>query len=105
MTSWRAVCEETRKHGSAGGRWKRAACCSTSLAAYPTQSSPGGSEATMTYLRRLGFVFCFLFALLVVSVEQGSSQDNPARQTTLRVLVPEKSARVQVNGKAVAKKK
>jgi hypothetical protein len=34
-TNWRAGCGESRKSGSEGGGWKRAARCSTSLAAYP----------------------------------------------------------------------
>ena len=33
---WRAVCGESRKHGSEGGRWERAELIGTSPAAYPT---------------------------------------------------------------------
>src|SRR5262249_33202647 len=39
------------------------------------------------------------------SVERGRGEDAPAKGTTLRVLLPDKSARVRVDGKATPRKK
>jgi uncharacterized protein (TIGR03000 family) len=54
--------------------------------------------------RRLRLVFCSLTVLLVLVVTQGSGQDNSPKQTTLRVLVPQKDAHVLVDGKKVDEK-
>jgi hypothetical protein len=41
MTDWRAVCDESRKHGSERGGWKRVVRLDeTSLAAYSTVRKP-----------------------------------------------------------------
>src|SRR5262245_25903648 len=58
----------------------------------------------MTYSRWLGLVFSSLAVLMVLSVDQGSSQADPTKQTRLRVLVPQVRTRVMVDGKAVVAK-
>jgi predicted RNA methylase len=49
-------------------------------------------------------VCCSLVALLVLSVDQGSSQDDATKETTLRVLVPTRRSRVMIDGKRVVPK-
>jgi len=41
---------------------------------------------------------------LVLTVEQGSSQEKPTKSTVFRVLLPVKRAQVQIDGKATARK-
>jgi uncharacterized protein (TIGR03000 family) len=58
----------------------------------------------MRYSRRPVVVFPSLILLLVLGVDSGSSRENPGDQTTLRVLVPKKQARVLVDCKVVSGK-
>src|SRR5437763_989236 len=59
----------------------------------------------MTCPRRLGLAFCPLAVLLALSVNPATSQDTPAGQTTLRVLLPrQQRVWVMIDGKTVAGK-
>jgi SAM-dependent methyltransferase len=55
----------------------------------------------MTNWRPLGLVCFSLVAVLGLSVPPGQSQDKPAKQTTLRVLLPVRKARVVLDGQNV----
>jgi uncharacterized protein (TIGR03000 family) len=57
----------------------------------------------MRYSRRLIVVFSSLILLLVLAIDSGRGRENPGEQTTLRVLVPKKRARVLVDGKLVSR--
>jgi precorrin-6B methylase 2 len=50
---------------------------------------------------RLVLVVCSLALLLLLWVDQGSGQDDSSKQTTLKVLLPQGRARVDVNGETI----
>jgi hypothetical protein len=53
---WRAVCGESRMHGSEGGRWKRAELIGTSPAAYPTRETRIGRPGHLARRRPEGLI-------------------------------------------------
>src|SRR5262245_27663729 len=63
------------------------------------------SEAIMPSSRWPGLGIAALALFLALTAARVESQDEPAKPTTIRVLLPDSSAKVTINGVATAKKK